>query len=87
MRRLARAVTLAATLLHAPGLSAQPVTLINVFEVPAGSLDDAIRYWEAARDFLARQPGYISTRLHRAISPNARFQLVTVAQWESPEAF
>lgn len=65
----------------------QPVTLINVFEVPPGALDAAIRYWETARDFLARQPGYISTRLHQALSPNARFQLVNVAQWESTETF
>jgi hypothetical protein len=32
---------------------AEPVTLINVFEVPPGALDDAVRYCEAARDFLA----------------------------------
>lgn len=66
---------------------AQPVTLINIFEVPAGALDEAVRYWEASRDVLARQPGYLSTRLHQALMPDAHFQLINVAQWESVEAF
>jgi len=75
-----------ATLAAAP-LAAQPVTLINTFEVPAGRVEEAIRWWEAARDILVRQPGYVSTRLHQAIAPDARFQLINVAVWESPAAF
>ncbi|MBP0465198.1 antibiotic biosynthesis monooxygenase [Roseomonas sp. PWR1] len=66
---------------------AQPVTLINVFEVPEGKLPEAITYWEASRAFLATQPGFIRTRLHQPIAPNARFQLINVAEWESPQAF
>ncbi len=67
--------------------SASPVTLINAFEVPAGKLDAAITAWEAARDFLESQPGYIETTLHRTITPNAKFQLVNVAKWESAATF
>lgn len=78
---------LAAALLAAPAARAEPVTLINVFEVPAGALDASIRSWEVARDFLQAQPGYLSTRLHQSLAPDARFQLVNVAQWESAEAF
>ena len=78
---------LAAALLIAPAAQAEPVTLINVFEVPASELEASIRYWEAARDFMQRQPGYLSTRLHQSLAPDARFQLVNVAQWESPQAF
>jgi hypothetical protein len=40
-----------------------------------------------ARDFLARQPGYVSTRLHHALRPDARFQLINVAERTSAEAF
>ena len=90
MRRLVLAAALlggVVALASAAPARAQPVTLINVFEVPAGALDEAIRYWEASRDVLARQPGYVSTRLHQALAPGARFQLVNVAQWESAEAF
>jgi len=64
-----------------------PVTLINSFEVPADQLDQTIRFWEKARDFLKDQPGFLSTRLHQSLSPDARFQLVNVATWLSPAAF
>jgi hypothetical protein len=78
---------LLAALFAAGPAAAQPVTLINVFEVPPGRIEETIRYWEASRDFLARQPGYVSTRLHQAIAPDTRFQLINVAVWESPSAF
>lgn len=76
----------AATLLAAPPALAD-VTLINVFEVPPGQRDAVIAQWEAARDVLQDQPGYISTALHQAISPTSRFELINIARWESPEAF
>src|SRR5262245_16766925 len=63
------------------------VTLINVFEVPAGQEDAAISAWEKARDFLVGEPGYISTALHRSIAADARFQLVNVARWTTAGAF
>jgi hypothetical protein len=52
---------------------AENVVLINLFEVPAGGEDAAVRLWDAARDFLARQPGYVSARLHRSVAPDARY--------------
>ena len=67
--------------------AAADVTLINVFEVPAGKEDAVIAAWEKARDFLRQEPGYVSTALHQAIAPDARFALINVAVWESAEAF
>ena len=67
--------------------AAADVVLINAFEVPPGEREAAIAAWEDARDFLAEQPGYIETTLHGALTPGARFELVNVARWESPEAF
>lgn len=64
-----------------------PTTLINSFEVPSDRLEESIKYWETCRDFLMNEPGYISTKLHRSIKNDARFQLVNVATWETPEAF
>ncbi len=88
MSHLLRIVALLGSILgSAVQAQAQPVTLINVFEVPAGVLDEAVRYWEASGDVLVRQPGCLSTRLHQALLPNARFQQINVAQWESVEAF
>jgi heme-degrading monooxygenase HmoA len=64
-----------------------PLVLINAFEVPADADDDFIEGWEAARDYLRQQPGYVDTALHRAVSPGADFRFVNVARWESPEHF
>ncbi|CTQ56632.1 Antibiotic biosynthesis monooxygenase [Roseibium album] len=79
-------------LLAAPTLAddnqpANPVTLINSFEVDQNQLEETIRFWEQVRDFLASQPGYISTNLHQSLSPEAKFQLVNVAKWANPQAF
>ncbi|MCE9685470.1 antibiotic biosynthesis monooxygenase [Shewanella sp. AS16] len=65
----------------------EPVILINPFKVPEGKLQESIQYWEAHRDFMAQQPGYISTRLHQSLQADATFQLVNVAVWESQNAF
>jgi len=64
-----------------------PVILINAFEVPAGEDDKFLASWESSHDFLRTQPGYLSTRLHRSLAPNADFRYVNVARWESAEAF
>jgi heme-degrading monooxygenase HmoA len=65
-----------------------PVILINPFEVPAGTNDeDFLRGWERAADYMRQQPGFVSTRLHRALRPDARFRFINVAEWESPQDF
>ncbi len=69
------------------GAASAEVTLINVFEVPQGQLQAVEKAWAAARDFLQDEPGYIDTALHRALDDTARFRLVNVAHWDSPEAF
>jgi heme-degrading monooxygenase HmoA len=65
----------------------EPVVLINAFEVPADQAEQFIAAWEASRDFLQAQPGYIDTALHQALAPDADFQFVNVARWETAEAF
>ncbi|MDJ0992503.1 MAG: antibiotic biosynthesis monooxygenase family protein [Dinoroseobacter sp.] len=79
------ALTLALGLTEGPALA--DVVLINTFEVPKGQREATITAWEAARDFLAEQPGYISTELHGSVTQQARFELVNVARWESAQAF
>lgn len=66
---------------------AKDVTLINVFEVPQDQYEAAIDLWTQSRDFLQKQPGYISTALHKSLSPDAKFQLINIAKWESADAF
>ena len=67
--------------------SPQPLVLINAFEVPPDADDAFLRGWEAARDYLRTQPGYVDTALHRAVSPDADFRFVNVARWESAQHF
>lgn len=63
------------------------VILLNPFDVPAGKEQEALALWERAAAVMRKSPGFITTRLHRAISPNVRFQLINMAEWESVEHF
>src|SRR5918999_5821223 len=64
------------------------VILINPFEVPEGIPDeDFLSGWERAANYMRDQPGFLSTRLHRAVTEDARFRFINVAEWESPQAF
>ncbi|MGH2881521.1 MAG: antibiotic biosynthesis monooxygenase family protein [Solirubrobacteraceae bacterium] len=60
-----------------------PITLINVFEVPAEQVDEFIDRWRDRAKIMATAPGFRDSRLHRAVSPQARFQLINVAHWDS----
>ena len=64
-------------------MTAEPVVLINAFEVPEGEDDAFLQAWERSRQFLNAQEGYLATRLHRSISPAADFRFVNVALWQS----
>ena len=59
------------------------ITLINSFEVPADQVEEFVTQWKARVEFLRGAPGFRDARLHRAVSPDARFQLVNVAHWDS----
>ena len=63
------------------------VIVVNPFEVPKGKEEQALAMWDKFAEYFRRQPGYVSSKLHRAISPDARFHLVTVAEWASPDHF
>ena len=63
------------------------VIVINPFEVPKGQEEQALAMWDRFAEYFRRQPGYLSVKLHRAINPDARFHLVTIAEWESPNHF
>jgi heme-degrading monooxygenase HmoA len=43
---------------------AEPLVLINAFEVPGDQAEQFIAAWEKTRDYLASQPGYVDTVLH-----------------------
>ncbi len=62
--------------------------LIKPFEVPEDIDDERLlEGWGRAADYMRSRPGFVSSELHRAVSPNARFRFVNVAEWESPQDF
>jgi heme oxygenase (mycobilin-producing) len=72
---------------HTGPTDAGPVTLINVFEIPAEQIDAFIDGWAERARIMSTHPGFRDTRLHRALAPEGRFQLVNVAHWDSAESY
>jgi heme-degrading monooxygenase HmoA len=65
---------------------AMSVTLINIFEVPAGDEDEFIAAWEKTRDYLTTFPALIETALHQSLH-DTQFRFVNVAHWTSVDEF
>lgn len=63
------------------------VIVINPFEVPKGKEGQALVMWEKYAEYFRRQPGYVSTKLHRSVNLDARFYLVNVAEWTTADSF
>ena len=63
------------------------VTLVNVFEVADGRDDEFVRLWQDVTRYVETQPGFVSARLHRTITPESRFRFVNIAEYESAESF
>ena len=61
-----------------------PVVLVNTFVVAPEDADRLLQVWSEDAAFMKRQPGFISTQLHRGIAGSSVF--VNVAVWESAAA-
>lgn len=48
-------------------VAASPVVLINVHAVDANEVDALLEAWAKDANWMKKQPGFISTQLHRAI--------------------
>lgn len=64
-----------------------PVALINMFEVSNGMENEFVEWWKNCSEALKQEPGFIDARLHRNLRPDAHFQFINVAHWETEEAF
>jgi heme-degrading monooxygenase HmoA len=64
-----------------------PVTFINVFEVPVEQIETLIAHWRELAKIMSAARGFREARLHRALSSQTRFQIINVANWESPKAW
>jgi heme-degrading monooxygenase HmoA len=61
-----------------------PVVLINQFNVAREDAERFLEVWSDDAGFMKRQPGFISTQLHRGTAGSTTF--VNVAVWESARA-
>ncbi|MCJ2074766.1 antibiotic biosynthesis monooxygenase [Methylobacterium sp. E-016] len=64
---------------------AGPVVLINTFVVPPEDADALLKVWSRDAAIMKRQPGFISTQLHRGIAGSGAF--LNYAVWQSVAHF
>lgn len=62
-----------------------PVILINTFVVPPEDADKLLAAWANDAAVMKRQPGFISTQLHRGIAGSGVF--LNYAVWQSTAHF
>jgi heme-degrading monooxygenase HmoA len=58
-----------------------PVVLVNTFVVPPQDADTLLNAWSRDAVIMKRQPGFISTQLHRGIAGSGTF--LNYAIWQS----
>src|SRR3954468_10324531 len=63
--------------------AARPVTLMNSFLVPEGRDEAFVELWMETSHYFRAQPGFLSLRLHRAVTPGSEYRYVNVARWAS----
>ena len=66
-------------------LDAAPVVLVNLFTLDKADEPGFLKIWQDDAAFMQRQPGFISTQLHRAIGDSPTY--LNYAIWVSNAAF
>jgi quinol monooxygenase YgiN len=61
-----------------------PIVLINVFSVSPEDAERLLLVWAEDAAFMKKQPGFVSTQMHRGTAASSTF--VNVAEWESAAA-
>ena len=60
-----------------------PVTLINVFSVPAAREAAFVQWWKDVKEHITKQEGFISGTFHTSIKPESWFNYINVAIWQN----
>jgi heme-degrading monooxygenase HmoA len=66
-------------------VDATPVVLVNVFTLDQADEETFLQVWQDDAAFMKRQPGFISTQLHRALGDSPTY--LNYAVWESTAHF
>lgn len=64
-----------------------PVTLINVFSVPAAKEAEFVQWWNDVKGHITNLEGFISGKFHKSIKTESRFNFINVAIWENEEVY
>ena len=67
------------------GIDAGPVILVNLFTVDPVDQDALVEAWKSDAQWMKKQPGYISTQLHKAIGDGSMY--LNYAVWDSVADF
>ena len=67
------------------GVEAGPVVLVNLFTVDHADRDALVTAWKEDALWMKKQPGYISTQLHRAVGESCMY--LNYAVWDSVADF
>ena len=62
-----------------------PVVLVNIFTLDKADEPGFLKIWQDDAAFMKRQPGFITTQLHRALGDSPTY--LNYAVWESSAAF
>lgn len=66
-------------------VDASPVVLVNIFTLDKADEQTFLAVWQDDAAFMKRQPGFISTQLHRATGESPTY--LNYAVWESTADF
>ena len=66
-------------------IDAGPVVLVNVFTLDKADEQSFLQVWQDDAAFMKRQPGFISTQLHRAIGESPTY--LNCAVWQTTAHF
>lgn len=66
-------------------IEADSVVLMNVFTLDKADEASFLKTWQDDAEFMKRQPGFISTQLHRALGDSPTY--LNYAVWESTSHF
>ena len=66
-------------------IDASPVVLVNLFTLDKADEETFLKVWQDDAAFMKRQPGFISTQLHRALGESPTY--LNYAVWESNADF
>lgn len=66
-------------------IDVSPVVLVNIFTLDLKDEDIFLKAWQDDAQFMKRQPGFISTQLHRAVGESPTY--LNYAVWDTMADF